>query len=49
MCAADTNLEYVDPVTDDTTGWGSERVCRSFADVKGWAEKWANGTGGGIA
>ncbi|TGO82816.1 hypothetical protein BPOR_0753g00040 [Botrytis porri] len=26
MCAADTNLEYVDPVTDDTTGWGSERV-----------------------
>ncbi|THV45503.1 hypothetical protein BGAL_0481g00040 [Botrytis galanthina] len=49
MCAADTNLEYVDPVTDDTTGWGSERVCRSFEDVKGWAEKWANGTGGGIA
>ncbi|CCD50389.1 hypothetical protein BofuT4_P090760.1 [Botrytis cinerea T4] len=49
MCAADTNLEYVDPVTDDTTGWGSERVCRSFADVKRWAEKWANGTGGGIA
>ncbi|ESZ93632.1 hypothetical protein SBOR_5981 [Sclerotinia borealis F-4128] len=49
MCAADTNLEYVDPVTDDTTGWGSERVCRSFEDVKGWAEKWANGTGEGIA
>ncbi|TEY77425.1 hypothetical protein BOTCAL_0055g00330 [Botryotinia calthae] len=49
MCAADTNLEYVDPVTDDTTGWGSERVCRSFEDVKGWAERWANGTGEGIA
>ncbi|TGO64536.1 hypothetical protein BOTNAR_0087g00170 [Botryotinia narcissicola] len=26
MCAADANLEYVDPVTDDTTGWGSERL-----------------------
>ncbi|QSZ29866.1 hypothetical protein DSL72_004384 [Monilinia vaccinii-corymbosi] len=49
MCAADTNLEYVDPVTDDTTGWGSERVCRNFEDVKGWTERWANGTGEGIA
>lgn len=49
MCAADSNLEYVDPVTDDATGWGSERVCRSFEDVKEWAEKWANGTGEGIS
>ncbi|KAF2748551.1 hypothetical protein M011DRAFT_352940 [Sporormia fimetaria CBS 119925] len=38
MCHADTNLEYNDPVTKVTTGWGTERVCRDFDAVIRWAD-----------
>ena len=48
MCAADTNLEYVNPETDATTGWGYPRMCRDFESVKEFAEIWKNSTDTGI-
>ncbi len=42
MCAADTNLESVNPVTKVTDGWGSERQCRDYWQVVHWAERWKN-------
>ncbi|RAL12391.1 uncharacterized protein BO97DRAFT_424480 [Aspergillus homomorphus CBS 101889] len=42
ICAADTNLEELDPDTRVTTGWGQVRQCRDYASVVAWAEKWAN-------
>lgn len=48
MCAADTNLETINPETDATTGWGSERVCRDYDSVMKWAELYANSTAVGI-
>lgn len=48
MCAADTNLEHLDPHTDATTGWGSERTCRDFQSVKHVAESWRNSSDTGI-
>lgn len=48
MCAADTNLEVINPETDATTGWGSQRVCRDYDSVMKWAESWANSTAAGI-
>ncbi|KAM3068723.1 hypothetical protein ACMFMG_010900 [Clarireedia jacksonii] len=48
ICAADTNLEYVNPDTDATTGWGYPRMCRDFESVKIFAETWKNSTDTGI-
>ncbi len=48
MCAADTNLETVDPETRVTTGWNSERQCRDYASVLAWAEQWRNSSDTGI-
>jgi len=48
MCAADTNLEHINPETDATTGWGSERFCRDFQSVKDFATRWRNSTDTGI-
>ncbi|KAH7123581.1 hypothetical protein B0J11DRAFT_529353 [Dendryphion nanum] len=38
MCAADTTLEPVDPVRGGVTGWGVSHTCRSYEDLKTWAE-----------
>ena len=48
MCAADTNLEAVNPETDSITGWGSLRQCRDFEGVVDWASQWKNSSSGGI-
>ena len=40
MCAADTNLEDVNPFLNSTTGWGSTRLCRSYGEVMDWAVQW---------
>ncbi|PQE29900.1 Tat pathway signal sequence protein [Rutstroemia sp. NJR-2017a WRK4] len=48
MCAADTNLEVVNPDTSSTTGWGYERKCRDYESVMKWAALWANSTDAGI-
>ncbi|KAF2658525.1 hypothetical protein K491DRAFT_592800 [Lophiostoma macrostomum CBS 122681] len=39
MCAADSTLEPVDPVLGGVTGWNVTRRCRSYTDLKKWAEK----------
>jgi hypothetical protein len=49
MCAADTNLEPLDPVTEATNGWGSLRTCRDFEKVKRYAEVWKSTTHVGIS
>ncbi|KAF2438299.1 hypothetical protein P171DRAFT_319751, partial [Karstenula rhodostoma CBS 690.94] len=38
ICAADSTLEPVDPKLKGVTGWGVERSCRSYTDVKTWTE-----------
>ncbi|KNG85379.1 hypothetical protein ANOM_005961 [Aspergillus nomiae NRRL 13137] len=48
MCAADTNLEVLDPETHTTSGWGQSRRCRDYDEIVMWAEKWANSTDTGI-
>ncbi|GAT30068.1 hypothetical protein RIB2604_03300400 [Aspergillus luchuensis] len=48
MCAADTNLEVLDPVTHVTSGWGQPKQCRDYRSVVAWAEKWANSSDTGI-
>ncbi|KAE8418450.1 hypothetical protein BDV36DRAFT_295094 [Aspergillus pseudocaelatus] len=48
MCAADTNMEVLDPQTHTTSGWGQGRQCRDYDEVVKWAEKWANSTDTGI-
>ena len=40
MCAADTNLERVDPKLGGATGWGFERRCRDIVRIRDWAEEW---------
>ncbi|KAL3462907.1 hypothetical protein BJX64DRAFT_287886 [Aspergillus heterothallicus] len=42
MCAADTNLEVLEPDADGTSGWGQPRVCRDYQQVFEWASKWPN-------
>ncbi|KAL2827693.1 hypothetical protein BJY01DRAFT_228955 [Aspergillus pseudoustus] len=42
MCAADTNIEALEPNTRGTDGWGQHRVCRDYQTVFDWAEKWAD-------
>ncbi|KAE8314739.1 hypothetical protein BDV41DRAFT_575395 [Aspergillus transmontanensis] len=48
MCAADTNMEVLDPETHTTSGWGQDKRCRDYDEVVMWAEKWANSTDTGI-
>ncbi|KAA8570731.1 hypothetical protein EYC84_000126 [Monilinia fructicola] len=48
MCAADTNLEVVDPVNHTTNGWGQEKICRDYGAVMEYATRWANSTDKGI-
>ncbi|KAM3074410.1 hypothetical protein ACMFMF_006423 [Clarireedia jacksonii] len=48
ICAADTNLEVVDPVNHTTNGWGQEKTCRDFGAVFEYAKRWANSTDKGI-
>lgn len=48
MCAADTNMEVLDPETHTTSGWGQGKQCRDYDEVVMWAEKWANSTDTGI-
>ena len=48
MCPSDTNLEWVSRENQVTTGWGSERTCRDYETVKGWAEKFASSNDTGI-
>lgn len=48
MCAADTNMEVLDPETHTTSGWGQGKRCRDYDEVVMWAEKWANSTDTGI-
>lgn len=38
-CAADSTLEPVVPQLGGVTGWGVSRRCRSFDELKAWAEK----------
>ena len=40
MCFSDTNLEPVNWELRGVTGWGSERMCRDYGAVKGFAERW---------
>ena len=48
MCTADTNLEYVNPETDATIGWGYPRMYRDFESVKKFAGTWKNSSDAGI-
>ncbi|KAL4887399.1 hypothetical protein BJY04DRAFT_212436 [Aspergillus karnatakaensis] len=38
MCASDSTFEPVDPKLGGVTGWGTERVCRDYAELRVWAE-----------
>jgi len=40
MCAADTNLEPIDPKLGGVTGWGNPRKCRDIVQVIHWADQW---------
>lgn len=48
MCAADSNLEPVNAELGGVTGWGSERVCRDWTELRKWAGRWKSGTNVGI-
>ncbi|KAI1324528.1 hypothetical protein F5Y16DRAFT_402383 [Xylariaceae sp. FL0255] len=48
MCAADTNLENVDPKTHLTNGWDQVKQCRDYDQVVAWAEQFANSSDSGI-
>ena len=48
MCAADTNMEHLDPVSYKVSGWGQEKKCRDYGKVYRFAERWANTTERGI-
>ncbi|KAF7536907.1 hypothetical protein G7054_g4159 [Neopestalotiopsis clavispora] len=40
VCLADGNLEAMNYTTGGVTGWQSERTCRNFEELKGWADEW---------
>ncbi|RAL65747.1 hypothetical protein DID88_005413 [Monilinia fructigena] len=48
MCAADTNLEVVNPANHTTNGWGQKKICRDYGAVIEYATRWANSTDKGI-
>ncbi|CAG8977582.1 hypothetical protein HYALB_00008358 [Hymenoscyphus albidus] len=48
MCAADTNLEVIDPTNHTTDGWGQAKKCRNFTLVREYAERWAPNEDTGI-
>lgn len=39
MCSADSTVEPAENHEDIFLGWGFERQCRNFDDLKDWAEK----------
>ncbi|GAD93056.1 hypothetical protein AOR_1_1484164 [Paecilomyces variotii No. 5] len=40
MCAADANLEPATQKINNNPDWGFDRQCRSYEEVKNWAEQW---------
>ena len=38
MCSADPSIEPADTRVDGFLGWGFQRQCRNFVELKGWAE-----------
>ncbi|KAJ9218319.1 hypothetical protein DTO166G4_185 [Paecilomyces variotii] len=40
MCAADANLEPATQMINNNPNWGFDRQCRSYEEVKAWAEQW---------
>ncbi|PQE23634.1 Tat pathway signal sequence protein [Rutstroemia sp. NJR-2017a BVV2] len=40
MCAADTNLEPIDPELGGVTGFGNPRKCRDIIALIKWTDKW---------
>ena len=38
MCSADSSVEPVDSRIDRFPGWGVQRQCRNFVELKSWAE-----------
>ncbi|PQE28138.1 Tat pathway signal sequence protein [Rutstroemia sp. NJR-2017a BBW] len=40
ICAADTTMEPVITELGGVTGWNALRTCRSYDQLKSWAEKW---------
>lgn len=43
MCHADTNIEPIDETLHGVRGFGVERQCRDFDDVRDWISKWEDG------
>lgn len=39
MCAADATLEPVEADLGGVTGWGVQRNCRNYSDLRAWAEE----------
>ena len=39
LCAADSTLEPWSEELGGVTGWGVERVCRDYGELKGWVEE----------
>jgi hypothetical protein len=48
MCAADTNLEWVNGTEHQSDGWWSPRTCRSYEDVFEWAQQFRESEDVGI-
>ena len=40
MCSADSSLEPSGQKVVENPDWGFERQCRSFDEIKAWAEEW---------
>ena len=39
LCSADSSIEPVDNAAHDFLGWGFQRQCRNYDELKAWAEE----------